>query len=588
MSTSSGALSRRIRGVAAAGALLAVAACGGDGDSLPQSELPAFDGAISVDFNRSLGEISDAVVVVSSLDNDPVQSGAAAVGEVEVGDVAQAIARLCRVERRAEGADAPSAAQLLVDSVRRLVEVDLSLTILGDDEDQCSGLPRVVDAWSVGDAAGEASGAQAVALTLGAFMSGGVQSAVYDGPLADDAEVWYALKAFRNYDDRGGGFRGVALDASTTLSGLVAFAAVDWATLRIVVVNTRAADDSTVLVDLSGAEALREPTIFTYEAGGSSGFVESPSIRGSSLVAMPASSISVIEVVLRDVWRVDSDDRDVDGGEVAAPAPEQADGRAGDGATPTLPPVFDPPVESADDGSALLPLPPVDDDAPIAAPADDTSGTSASAGSGRRRAPTNPAASGGTGGTDSGSGGTSGGSDGGSSPPVAAPPATIAAGGSPTATTEPDSPTTSTEPDTPTATTEPPVITTTTTTTEPPVTATTTTTTEPPPVTDPPVTDPPVTDPPVTDPPVTDPPVTDPPVTDPPVTDPPVTDPPVTDPPVTDPPVTDPPVTDPPVTDPPVTDPPVTDPPVTDPPVTDPPDDPPPITLPPIPLPPPF
>ncbi|MEM9748962.1 MAG: hypothetical protein AAF945_19885, partial [Actinomycetota bacterium] len=547
---------------AAAGALLAVAACGGDGDSLPQSELPAFDGAISVDFNRSLGEISDAVVVVSNLDNDAVQSGAAAVGEVETGDVAQAIARLCRVERRTEGADSPSAAQLLVDSVRRLVEVDLSLTILGDDEDQCSGLPRVVDAWSVGDAASETSGAQAVALTLGAFMSGGVQSAVYDGPLADDAEVWYALKAFGNYDDRGGGFRGVALDASTTLSGLVAFAAVDWATLRIVVVNTRTADDSTVLVDLSGAEALREPTIFTYVGGGSSGFVESPSIGGSSLVAMPASSISVIEVVLRDVWRVDSD-RDVDGGEVAAPAPEQADGRAGDGATPTLPPVFDPPVESADDGSALLPMPPVDDDAPIAAPADDTAGTSTSAGSGRRRAPTNTGSSGtsggtdgSSGGTDGGSGGTSDGSDGGSSPPVAAPPATISAGGSPTATTEPDATTTTTEPDTPTTTVEPPVVTTTTT-TEPPVTATTTTTTttttEPPPVTDPPVTDPPVTDPPVTDPPVTDPPVTDPPVTDPPVTDPPVTDPPVTDPPV-----------------------------------TDPPDDPPPITLPPIPLPPPF
>jgi len=138
------------------------------------------------------------------------------------------------------------------------------------------------------------SGGLAVAEALGRFAEAGIVSAFYwTAPPRGSAAYW-AFRAYRNYDGRGGRFEDTLLKTAS-LDRLSLFASLGKRRLVIVAVNARAESQS-VDLQLSGCgerETLRQ---FTY-AGGDKGF-EASSLQQPQ-ATLPALSISVIEVGLR-------------------------------------------------------------------------------------------------------------------------------------------------------------------------------------------------------------------------------------------------------------------------------------------------
>ena len=124
-------------------------------------------------------------------------------------------------------------------------------------------------------------------------MDDSIPAMVWTAPPRGSAAYW-AFRAYRNYDGRGGRFEDTLLKTAS-LDRLSLFASLGKRRLVIVAVNARAESQS-VDLQLSGCGERATLRQFTY-AGGDKGF-EASSLQQPQ-ATLPALSISVIEVGLR-------------------------------------------------------------------------------------------------------------------------------------------------------------------------------------------------------------------------------------------------------------------------------------------------
>ncbi len=152
--------------------------------------------------------------------------------------------------------------------------------------------------WNFG-AEGHMSGGLAAAEALGRFGEAGLDSAYYWNLPPDDSPAFWAFRAYRNYDGKGGHFleRHVAVKGGAPLASL--FASSDGEKGRFVAVvlnmDPKAPLDASITGEGCGTVALQRA--FTY-AGKPEGFepYSSPRVPGPVALRLAPYSISVLEL----------------------------------------------------------------------------------------------------------------------------------------------------------------------------------------------------------------------------------------------------------------------------------------------------
>ena len=163
------------------------------------------------------------------------------------------------------------------------------------------GLGVSLGEWSFG-ADQHISGGLATAEALGRFGQQGLDSAYYwGGPAAGNATFW-AFRAFRNFDGKGGRFQDISLTTSET-GNVSLFASRDAANSKLVavLVNRDADVTATVRIALDGCAKAVSYRVFRFVAG-SQELTQQPSgaVEGKVLAeALPPYSITVLDVVTR-------------------------------------------------------------------------------------------------------------------------------------------------------------------------------------------------------------------------------------------------------------------------------------------------
>ena len=145
------------------------------------------------------------------------------------------------------------------------------------------------------------SGGLAVAEALGRFGQQGVTSAFYWTYPPEHSPAYWAFRAFRDFDGKGGGFLDNTL-ATTAADPVSVFASRDEAGGHLVVVALNLARDRAVRasIGITGAAGIARTRSFSY-AGGPDGFVAQPAEGASSpplVRTLPPYSISVFDVDL--------------------------------------------------------------------------------------------------------------------------------------------------------------------------------------------------------------------------------------------------------------------------------------------------
>jgi hypothetical protein len=160
------------------------------------------------------------------------------------------------------------------------------------------GLAISLGEWSFG-ADQHISGGLATAEALGRFGQQGLDSAYYwDGPATGSATFW-AFRAFRNFDGKGGRFQDISL--STSGGGSVSlFASRNEASSKLVAVLVNRDPDvsASVRVALDGCARPRAYRVFRYVAGGSGlSLVPSAALDGKGIAeTLPPYSLTVLDV----------------------------------------------------------------------------------------------------------------------------------------------------------------------------------------------------------------------------------------------------------------------------------------------------
>ncbi len=141
------------------------------------------------------------------------------------------------------------------------------------------------------------SGGLALAEALGRFGQNGLYSAFYWTYPPENSPAFWAFRAYRNYDGKGGRFQDVSLptEAPRDLS-LFAARSTDGRTLSLLLLNTSTTDTFEASINLKGCAAPLAQRVFTY-VGDPRGFVERESRLGKAYRA-PPSSMTVVEVQL--------------------------------------------------------------------------------------------------------------------------------------------------------------------------------------------------------------------------------------------------------------------------------------------------
>ncbi len=157
--------------------------------------------------------------------------------------------------------------------------------------------------WSFGGE-GHISGALAVAESLGRFAEAGLTSAFYWSYPPANSPVFWAFRAYTNFDGRGGRFQDNFVSASSATTSLTSlFASRDDAASRFVLVALNAAPDSAAraTIALPGCDAPTAASSWVY-VGGGSGIAEGAPVRaaaGAIIAELPPSSITVIDLRMR-------------------------------------------------------------------------------------------------------------------------------------------------------------------------------------------------------------------------------------------------------------------------------------------------
>ena len=162
------------------------------------------------------------------------------------------------------------------------------------------GLGISIGEWNFG-AENHMSGGLAVAEVLGRFGLEGLTSAYYWGGPADRSPAYWAFRAYRNFDGKGGRFldRTVPVAGSATLTSL--FASRDEAGKKVVAVllNLSALTPLVPSITVTGCGAVAGARTMVYK-GGSEAFTDLESSHSGSIVKLTAApySITVIELAL--------------------------------------------------------------------------------------------------------------------------------------------------------------------------------------------------------------------------------------------------------------------------------------------------
>lgn len=162
------------------------------------------------------------------------------------------------------------------------------------------GLGIAIGEYNLG-AEGHISGGLAQAEALGRFGQGGVHSAFYWGTPPNGSPVYWAFRAFRNFDGAGGRFQDLSLPARAP-DGTSIFASRDAGGTRIVAVILNFSPNVPIRPKLAPRACGRilSKRVFQY-AGGSSGLVLVKEAPGEGAIAerpLPPYSITVLDATL--------------------------------------------------------------------------------------------------------------------------------------------------------------------------------------------------------------------------------------------------------------------------------------------------
>lgn len=161
------------------------------------------------------------------------------------------------------------------------------------------GTKLMIGEWSFG-ADDHISGGLSAAEVLGRFGRQQLDAGFFWGQLKPDSPVFWAFRAFRNFDGKGGKFleRSVAVDERGPVS---LFASTDGSGkhLVLVLVNRQMTSDSDARVGLEDCGRLKSVRAFRYAAG-SHGLETSPADSSDKSVGikLPAASIAVFDIDL--------------------------------------------------------------------------------------------------------------------------------------------------------------------------------------------------------------------------------------------------------------------------------------------------
>jgi hypothetical protein len=162
------------------------------------------------------------------------------------------------------------------------------------------GRKTSIGEWSFG-AEEHISGGLATAEALGRFGQQGLDAAFHWGDLKQGTPAFWAFRAFRNFDGKGGRFLDVSVPTQE-LEHVSLFASRDAESTKLVLVliNRDATTRVKARVQLEGCGDAESSRAFSYGAG-SSGLAEHASkARGSEVSAqLEPFSFSVVEVSLR-------------------------------------------------------------------------------------------------------------------------------------------------------------------------------------------------------------------------------------------------------------------------------------------------
>ncbi len=152
--------------------------------------------------------------------------------------------------------------------------------------------------WSFGGE-GHMSGGLATAIALGRFGTEGVTSAFYwTAPPADSPTFW-AFRAFRNFDGKGGRFLDSSVEAKSSNDAVSVFASTNEATSELVTViintDTKKALDTPIVT--KNCRSLSSVATFFFD-GGPAGF-RGGVARDPARIVTPAYSITVVKGALR-------------------------------------------------------------------------------------------------------------------------------------------------------------------------------------------------------------------------------------------------------------------------------------------------
>jgi hypothetical protein len=156
--------------------------------------------------------------------------------------------------------------------------------------------------WNFG-AERHISGGLAVAEALGRFGQGGVTSAFYWTLPPPNTPAFFAFRAYRNFDGKGGRFLDQSV-ATTAIAGTSLFASKDDGGKHLVLVALNLTQDAALRakIDMAACGKVATRKAYAYTGGGA-GFKEGAEVKKEDLVVtetLPPYSITVIDLRLAE------------------------------------------------------------------------------------------------------------------------------------------------------------------------------------------------------------------------------------------------------------------------------------------------
>lgn len=164
--------------------------------------------------------------------------------------------------------------------------------------DNYPGRKLSIGEWSFG-AEDHISGGLATAEALGRFGQQGLDAAFYWGGMKKTSPTYWAFRAFRNFDERGGRFLDFSLPAQET-DGVSLFASRDASATRLVLVlvNRKPSNKQSAVITLQGCGSVASSRLFSF-AEGSKAFAPGASTITETGISAQLEPFSITVLDLR-------------------------------------------------------------------------------------------------------------------------------------------------------------------------------------------------------------------------------------------------------------------------------------------------